>query len=92
MYYRRLSITLFAITLLVTTAHAAQSGRIEFHGRIFVPAAASMAMQTHNQINAIQTTRTQTLSEARAALPVEALDYFATYARGNARLVSAVYQ
>ncbi|WP_430389543.1 hypothetical protein [Dyella sp. 20L07] len=92
MCHRRLSIALFAITLFATTAHAAHSGSIEFRGRIFAPASAFMANQMHNQAHAMQMTHTQTLAEARVALSVDALNYFATYARGNAALVSATYQ
>jgi len=94
MYRCGLLITLAAVPLLVATAaHAGtSSGTITFTGRVCAPASAAIYADSRKQIAYVRDERVQPLRDARAALSSDVLDYFATYAPSNAKLVSVAYQ
>lgn len=94
MYRRGLLITLAAVSVLVTTGACAgtSSGTITFKGSVTTPASASVAIYSSNQAGLTGDKSIQSVRDARAALSIDLLDYFAMYAPSNAKLVSVAYQ
>jgi hypothetical protein len=88
---RYVLITLFALCMHATSIHAATSGAIRFSGLVYEPASAAVTFDASKHRQLEQTRQTCSLSTAQAVLLSDVLNYFATYAPKDAKLVSVVY-
>jgi hypothetical protein len=80
--------------LCMADIHAATTsgGTITFNGSIAQTASASMTAVRSSQAEPVQTTQVYALAEAQRRFSSDVLDYFATYAPGNAKLISVTYR
>jgi hypothetical protein len=67
-------------------------GVITFHGSVVQPASAPVAAQIPSQPEPGTAMAVEPLSQARARLSSDLLDYFAHYAKPHSKLVSVTYQ
>jgi hypothetical protein len=89
---RNVSLTLLALACSATSIHASTaSGVIRFTGMVFEPASAALTVDSHNQAALEQSQHIYPLSQAQVMLSSDVLNYFATYAAKNAKLVSVTY-
>jgi hypothetical protein len=87
------SLTLLALACSTTGIHASTtSGVVRFTGLVFEPASAAAAADARNPSAPEQSRRTCPLSQAQAMLSSDVLDYFATYAAKDAKMVSVAYK
>lgn len=95
MNYFCVSISLLSALALATGVQAstlAPGGIIHFRGAITQPAYVPMTTSTTTQVRLAEATVTLPLSKARTMLSSDVLNYFATYAPADAKLVSATYR
>ncbi|HTV86520.1 MAG TPA: hypothetical protein VME63_14045 [Dyella sp.] len=90
----RISMTLAALVMSITCAHAstASSAFIYFTGRVYLPASASMTFHSAGQQVPQRTMQTYSLDKAQKLLQSHVLDFYASYAPKNAIVISSTYQ
>jgi hypothetical protein len=89
---RKLALALIALSLYGTNTHATGvSGVMRFTGLVYVPASAAIVSDT-TACDSIADRHVDSMNHAQSTLHSDVLDYFATYAAEDAKLVSVSYQ
>jgi hypothetical protein len=86
---------LFVTPLLMCGAHAtvhASEGTITFHGVVTRSTSRPSPTGTYDPTSLADTTTVLSLNNARTTLSSDVLDFFATYARHDAKFVSVTYK
>jgi hypothetical protein len=89
---RKLALALIALSLYATSTHATNaSAAMRFTGLVYVPASAAIVSDT-TAYASIADRHVDSMSHAQSTLHSDVLDYYATYAAKDAKLVSVSYQ
>jgi hypothetical protein len=86
---------LLVAPLLTSGVHAAtltSMGTITFHGTLTRDTSPSSSDGTDNQTSLVITTTILPLANARTIFSSDVLDFFASYAKPGARLISVTYK
>lgn len=70
---------------------SAMKGTIHFTGLVYTPASASIWLGRSGELSATHDEHIYALATAQKLMPSDVLDYFASYAPQNAKLVSVTY-
>lgn len=95
MKYRNLCVPLLVACALSSTVQAttsSASGVISFHGSVMRSTSIPVAVEVPSQGDPGTATTVEPLSQMRAKLSSDLLDYFAQYAKPNTQVVSVAYQ
>ena len=87
--------SLLLTSLLATAVSAATQipgGTITFHGAIIRSTDAPSATAINAPSNLVESVSNQLLGQARTSLSSDVLDFFATYAPPDAKLISVAYK